>query len=123
LDFLLLDEEAERRRREYFRVRRDAEERSRVHRRRIAELAYAVALRDHYGVVLDDREGEAGHLELAHRAHDPLIDVGRRRAPGLRGGGGRERAREEQEGGRRPRRASSAVHHASPHARCYSKPS
>ena len=45
-------------------------------RRRLAQLADAVALRDHHAVVLHDGERDAGHLERLHRAGDPGVEVG-----------------------------------------------
>ncbi len=43
-ELALLDQQAERRRRERLGVRRDPEQRARVHRRRVSELAHAVSL-------------------------------------------------------------------------------
>ena len=59
VDLPFFDEEAKRGGREQLGVRGDAEQRLRIHGRRVAELADAVALRDHDLAVLDDREREA----------------------------------------------------------------
>ena len=52
----------------------------------IAQLADAVALRQHDLAVLHDRDRDAGDLERANRAGDPLVDVGRRRRGRLQRG-------------------------------------
>ena len=75
LDLALLDQQPERGRGEQLRVRRDAEQRPRIHRRRFAELAHAVALRHNHAAVLDDAERDAGDLERLHHAGDVGIEI------------------------------------------------
>ena len=58
---------------------------SRVDRRRLAELAHAVALASDDAIVLDDGERRPGHLERLHRAGDPGVEVGRLRRGVRRG--------------------------------------
>ena len=79
LDLAFFDEQAERGRGERLRVRRDAEQRARVHRRRLAEFADAVPFRHDHDVVFHDRDADARHVEGLHGARDPLVKIGRRR--------------------------------------------
>ena len=77
LQLALLDEQAERRGGEHLRVRRDAEQRPRVDRRRVAQLAHAVALGDDHLVVFHDGQADAGDVERLHHALDEAVEVGR----------------------------------------------
>ena len=66
----------------------------RIDRRRLAELADAVALRHDHLLVLDDGERDAGNLEGLHRARDPLIEIGGCGSRATRRLRGRGRARQ-----------------------------
>ena len=67
----------------------------RVDRRRLAELADAVALRHHDLAVLDDGERDAGHLEGLHRALHDRVEI--RGAAGWRARALPERSEERDE--------------------------
>ena len=83
-DLPFVHEHAERCRGEGLRVRRNAEERPRIHGLRLAECLHAVAARDHDGAVLDDRQRDSRDLERFHGALDPGIEVRRGGGRGLR---------------------------------------
>ena len=90
LELALLDEEAQGRGREDLGVGGDAEERLRVDRRRLAELADAVALGQDDLAVLDHGDGHARDLEGLHDLGHVGVEAGREdRGRGERGSFGR----------------------------------
>ena len=85
LDLALIDEQAQRRRRERLGDRADGEHRVCVHRHRLAELADAVALGDDYLVVLDHGQRQARNFPFLER----LLNVGMKFLERLVGPSGR----------------------------------
>jgi hypothetical protein len=85
-DLALVDEDPQGGGGEDLRVRRDAEERARVHRGRVSELSHAITPRHHHRAILDDREGETWNLKRRHGALHPRVQIRR----GLAGCGGGE---------------------------------
>ena len=92
LDFVLLDEEAQRGRGESLGVGGNAEQGSGVDRRRLATPADAVSLRHHDAVAVDHRHADPRYLEGLHRPRDPGVEV-----RGLRERSGADDERQEEE--------------------------
>ena len=97
LDFVLLDEQAQRRRGERLGVGGDAEQGLRVDRRRLPELADAITLRHHHAIVFDHRQAIPGPRRSASSARPTRRGRGVARAQR-----GRRRGQEERDWGDAP---------------------
>jgi hypothetical protein len=94
-ELALVDEDGQRGSDECLGARADGEDRVLVGGRRLAQLAQAVALRQHRLVALDDGEREARCVEGLQRLRHVIVDVRRRRGEERRGNqGGSRRERE-----------------------------